>query len=238
MAFIFLGCLNLLGTVIMLFLPLIEPERNKKTDSQSSRSLMLGFAILCICMMLGGIAYRAVTVILPAYLELRNPALLDWISRLQWMPASRNVAATALSSSVFVVGMFGQFLGGFAAERFEPRRGYLIFHLLALPMALAMAYTTDVPLFMIAMGYILFLLGMQPIENTLVAKFTPDKLRHSAYGAKFILTFGVGAVAVHLVGWIKEAWSLPAVFVATAMVSLAIVLSILLLMRVTRKISI
>jgi len=94
--------------------------------------LMLGFAILCICMMLGGIAYRTVSVILPAYLELRDPELLDWISRLQWMPASRNVAATALSSSVFVVGMFGQFLGGVVAERFEPRRGYLIFHLIAI----------------------------------------------------------------------------------------------------------
>lgn len=237
-AFIFLGCLNLTGTVIMLLLPVIEPERNEKTESQGSMRLMLSFAVLCICMMLGGVAYRSVTVILPAYLELGNPALLDWISRLPWMPASRNVAATALSSSVFMVGMFGQFLGGVAAERFEPRRGYLVFHVLALPMALAMAYTTDVSLLLITMGYMLFLLGMQPIENTLVAKLTPDKVRDSAYGTKFILTFGVGAFAVYLVGWVKEVWSFPAVFVAMAIVSLTTVLSILLLMRVTRKISI
>ena len=105
-------------------------------------------------------------------------------------------------------------------------------------MALAVAYTTDVSLLLITMGYMLFLLGMQPIENTLVAKLTPDKVRHSAYGTKFILTFGVGAFAVYLVGWVKEAWSLPTVFVAMAIVSLATVLSILLLMRVTRKISI
>ncbi|MBW2205094.1 MAG: MFS transporter [Deltaproteobacteria bacterium] len=237
-AFIFLGCLNFIGTVIMFLLPVIEPARNEKTESQGSMRLMLSFAILCICMMLGGVAYRTVTVILPAYLELGNPALLDWISRLSWMPASRNVAATALSSSVFMVGMFGQFLGGVAGERFDPRRGYLVFHVLALPMALAMAYTTDVSLLLITMGYMLFLLGMQPIENTLVAKLTPDKVRDSAYGTKFILTFGVGAFAVYLVGWVKEAWSLPAVFVAMAIVSLATVLSILLLMRVTRKISI
>ena len=237
-AFIFLGCLNLTGTVIMLLLPVIEPARNEKTESQGSMRLMLSFAVLCICMMLGGVAYRSVTVILPAYLELGNPALLDWISRLPWMPASRNVAATALSSSVFMVGMFGQFLGGVAAERFEPRRGYLVFHVLALPMVLAMAYTTDVSLLLITMGYMLFLLGMQPIENTLVAKLTPDKVRDSAYGTKFILTFGVGAFAVYLVGWVKEVWSFPAVFVAMAIVSLATVLSILLLMRVTRKISI
>jgi len=183
-AFIFLGCLNFIGTVIMFLLPVIEPARNEKTESQGSMRLMLSFAILCICMMLGGVAYRTVTVILPAYLELGNPALLDWISRLSWMPASRNVAATALSSSVFMVGMFGQFLGGVAGERFDPRRGYLVFHVLALPMALAMAYTTDVSLLLITMGYMLFLLGMQPIENTLVAKLTPDKvrrLRHQIY---------------------------------------------------------
>jgi hypothetical protein len=77
---------------------------------------------------------------------------------------------------------------------------------------------------------------MQPIENTLVAYFTPDQLRHSAFGTKFVLTFGVGAVAVHLVGWIKEVWSLPAVFVALTGVSLSIVLSILTLIMVTRKV--
>ena len=81
----------------------------------------------------------------------------------------------------------------------------------------------------VIMGYMLFLFGMQPIENTLVASFTPDKVRHSAYGAKFVLTFGVGAIAVHLVGWIKQTWSLSAVFVAMGLVSVAIVLCISLL---------
>ena len=235
-AFIFLGCLNLAGTLIMLCLPVVEPEGTKKAGTSGEGSLILGFAVLCVCMMLGGIAYRAITVILPAYLELHNPVLLDWIGRVNWMPASRNVVASALSSAVFVVGMFGQFLGGFAAQRFEPRRAYLIFHLTAMPLVLAMAFTTDLSLLIAAMGYVLFLLGMQPIENTLVARFTPDRLRHSAYGTKFILTFGVGSVAVHLVGWIKGMWSLSAVFVAMTAVSLAIVISILVLIRTTRNI--
>jgi MFS family permease len=185
-------------------------------------------------MMLGGIAYRGATVILPAYFELRNQALFEYLSRLHWLPASKNVASTALTSLVFLVGIMGQYMGGRVAERFEPRRGYLFFHALALPMALIMAYTTDISLLLITMGYMLFLLGMQPIENTLVAFLTPDKLRHSAYGAKFILTFGVGALAVHMVGWVKSAWSLPAVFVAVAGVSLGTVFFILLLCYVTR----
>jgi MFS family permease len=187
-------------------------------------------------MMLGGIAYRGVTVILPTYFELRNEALFAWLNRLDFIPVSRNVAATGLASLVFTVGILGQYLGGHAAERFEPRKGYLLFHAVALPMALIMAYTKNLPLLLITMTYLLFLLGMQPIENTLVAYLTPDRLRHSGYGTKFILTFGVGALSVHLVGWIKKIWSLSAVFVSMAVVSLGIVLFILLLAAVTRTV--
>jgi len=232
--YLFLGALNLLGAALMFLLPLEEPQKKKKTDDHHSRRLVAGFAVLCLCMMLGGIAYRGATVILPSYFELRNSSLFEALSRFQWLYPSKNVAATSLTSLVFLVGILGQYAGGRAAERFNPRWGYLLFHLLALPMALIMAFATDLPLLIISMGYMLFLLGMQPIENTLVANLTPDKLRHSAYGTKFILTFGVGALAVHMVGWIKNTWSLPSVFVAMSGVSLLIVLSILLLASVTR----
>ena len=235
-AYLFLGILNLLGVLLMLLLPLNDPPMKQKTESHASKNLVLGFIFLYLCMMLNGIAYRGVTVILPSYFELKNHALFEVLSRLQWLPTSRTVAATALTSLVFVVGILGQYIGGLAAERFEPRRGYLVFHFLALPMALVMGYTTDFPLVLGTMGYMLFTLGMQPIENTLIAHLTPDKLRHSAYGIKFILTFGIGAIGVYLVGWIKQAWSLSAVFVFIAGISLGIVFFILLLTRVTRTI--
>jgi MFS family permease len=122
------------------------------------------------------------------------------------------------------------------AERFDPRKSYLTFHVVALPLALLMAYTTDVPLLLVTICYMFFLMGMQPSENSLVAYLTPDHLRNSAYGIKFILTFGVGAVAVYVVGWISTQRSLSAVFVAMVLVSLLIVLDILLLISKTEKI--
>jgi MFS family permease len=234
--YLFLGSLNLLGALLMFLLRTHEPEKKETGASRDSGRLVAGFVVLCLCMMLGGIAYRGATVILPSYFELRSQGLFEALSQLAWLLPSRNVAATALTSIALLIGMVGQYLGGVAAERFEPRRSYLFFHALAMPLALFLAYTTDLPLFLLSMGYLFFFLGMQPIENTLVAYLTPDKLRHSAYGAKFILTFGVGAVAVHMVRWIKGAWSLPAVFVVLSGVSLGIVLSILLLMGVTRRV--
>ena len=236
-AFLCLGFLNLAGVLVMGLLSIDEPPKKSATGTNDSRQLIRGFIVLCVCMMLGGVAYRGVTVILPSYFELKDPVLLDALSRLIWLPGSRNVAATVLSSLVFVIGMLGQYVGGIVAERSEPRKAYLLFNLIGLPMAFCIAYTADISMLIVIMGYMLFLLGMQPIENTLVARFTPDKVRHSAYGAKFVLTFGVGAVAVHLVGWIKQTWSLPAVFVAMGLVSVAIVLCISLLIVSTRSIS-
>ncbi len=86
---------------------------------------------------------------------------------------------------------------------------------LALPMALAV----NLPLVLATMAYSLFLMGMQPAENTPLAWLTPAKLRHSGFGVKFILTFGVGSLVVRMVGWIKHAWSLPAVYIAMTLIS-------------------
>ena len=235
-SYLFLGSFNLLGSLFMILMPLNEPRNKQKPESNASKSLAAGFIVLCVCMMLGGVVYRGVTVVLPSYFELRNHALFEWLNQLQWVPLSKNMAATALTSLVFGVGILGQYLGGRVGERFKILRGYLVFHLLAMLMALLMAYTTDLPLLLVSIFYLFFQLGMQPIENTLVAYLTPDKLRHSAYGTKFVLTFGIGAISVHMVGLIKRAWSFPAVFIAMAMISSGIVLFILLLTAVTRNI--
>jgi MFS family permease len=114
-------------------------------------------------------------------------------------------------------------------EKYEIRKSYLVFHALVIPPAFLLALVTDIPMVVLSIFYFFFLLGMQPVENTLVAALTPPRLRHSAYGLKFILTFGVGALAVHMVGGIESAWGIKWVFPALGLVSVGIVLSILIL---------
>ncbi len=72
------------------------------------------------------------------------------------------------------------------------------------------------------MVYFFFLLGTQAVENTLVANFTPRKFHHSAFGLKFVLTFGVGSLAVKLAGGIESIWGVASVYVALALISVAI----------------
>lgn len=236
-AYLVLGGLNLCGFVLMLSLPLPGTSRSTPAKAHKENSQWGIFGILLVAMMLGGVAYRGATVILPTYFELKNQALFQWLQTLSSGRFSPNLAATLATSMIFIAGMLGQYIGGRTAERVKPVHGYLTFHAITVPMAFLMAVTTDWRLLTVALVYFFFLLGMQPIENTLVANLTPKRLHSSAYGTKFVLTFGVGALAVKMVGRIQTGHGIEAVFPALGLIAVLVVATIvLLLVRMRRKI--
>jgi hypothetical protein len=70
----------------------------------------------------------------------------------------------------------------------------------------------------------------------LVARLTPPGLRHSAYGLKFILAFGVGSLGVKFAGWMQRAWGIEAVFVALGFLSIVIVfVAVMLIVQGSRS---
>jgi len=233
-AYLVLGALNLLGVGLMSILPPIGDHRSDKKESEKDNGLLGAFLILLVAMMLGGIVYRGATVILPAYFELKNQGIFQWLSLMAGVGLSKNLVATSVTSFIYIVGMMGQYTGGRVAERFDLRFCYLVFHALTIPTAALIAAAVDLPLVALAMIYFFFLLGMQPIENTLVAKFTPRKFHHSAFGSKFVLTFGVGALAVKMITVIETTFRIETVFYALAITSIVLVGVILMLIRKTR----
>ncbi|MEJ2657418.1 MAG: MFS transporter [Desulfobacterales bacterium] len=234
-AYIFLGVLNLLGVGLIAVLPRLETRRSDVKSSGDGNGILRAFLILLVAMMLGGIVYRGATVILPAYFELRNQAIFQWIHSVIGAGLSKNLVATAIVSFIYVIGIFGQYTGGRVAERFDLRYCYLTFHAITVPAALLMAVATNSPLVILAMIYFFFLLGMQPIENTLVAKFTPKRFHHSAYGSKFVLTFGVGALSVKMIKVIQTTFNIEAVFYALGLTSAVLVSVIVILIFQTRR---
>ena len=94
-----------------------------------------------------------------------------------------------------------------------------------------MVFAQDFFLMIMAGLYFFFLLGMQAIENTLVARLSPKRWHHSAYGLKFVFTFGVGALGVKMIQGIDSLWAIQTVFYALGTISVLIVISILFLIR-------
>jgi len=233
-AYLSLGLLNLLGVGLIVVLPRIEVHPSESKSSDDGNGLLTAFLILLVAMMLGGIVYRGATVILPAYFELKNQVIFQWLSSIAGGGLSKNLVATAFVSFIYIVGMLGQYAGGRSAERFDLRFCYLTFHAITIPAAFLMAFAVDLPLVFLALIYFFFLLGMQPIENTLVAKFTPKKFHHSAFGSKFVLTFGVGALSVKMIKIIETVFSLETVFYALGLTSIILVGVIVVLIYKTR----
>jgi MFS family permease len=231
-----LALLNFTGIFFLLRVRTEQCTRKTQQTSGSDGGSMSGFAVLLVCMMLGGIVYRGATVTLPALFELNGTGIVAALGRM--FPGSTieaNVVATLLTSALYLIGMLGQYTGGLAGERFDLRYSYLAFHLMTLPAAFVMGVLLDVPLVLVATVHSFFLLGMQPVENTLVARLTPPSLRSSAYGMKFVVTFGVGALAVQGIKMIEQSHGVEAVFPSLGFVSLALVMAIGVLIRVTPK---
>jgi MFS family permease len=235
-AYLFLAAMNLFGLLLMFLLPLSEAKKEREANSGGGNGLLGAFLILLVAMMLGGIAYRGSSVIIPAYFELKNLVIFQWFLSIMGEGLSKNFVAATVTSFIFLIGMLGQYTGGRVAEKYNPEFCYLVFHATTVPAAFLMAMAIDLPLIILATVYFFFLLGMQPIENTLVARLTPRRFHHSAYGAKFVLTFGVGALSVKMIKVIKTAFDIDTVFVALGMVSLAIVGVIGLLLIRTRNV--
>ncbi len=227
--------LNFLGASLMLLVPHHESNEKTRRLASGSSNRLKAFLILLIAMMLGGIVYRGATVITPAYFELKNQSVFQWISSMANGDLSANLVATCVTSAIFIVGMLGQYAGGQAAERFDTRYCYLVFHAVTISAALLISLLADIPLVITAMIFFFFLLGMQPAENTLVAMYTPRHLHHAAFGAKFLLTFGVGALAVKMVEFIEKTFYLEASFYALAAISFVLVTTILTLIYNTRE---
>ncbi len=172
-------------------------------------------------------------MVLPAYFELKNQGILQALSGLWGKDISPNLVATTITSLIYLVGILGQYAGGVVAERYEPRHSYLTFHAFSMVVVFLMAVSYDVPLVLLALIYFFFLFGTQPIENTLVARFAPKRLHHSAFGIKGVVTFGVGALAVKMVGGIQNTWRIEATFIALGIVSLVLLVTVVLLIQRT-----
>jgi len=144
---------------------------------------------------LGGLVYRINIVALPAYLEMKAGLLARYFHDMLSIPtmaATTTMAAATLTSLIYVAGIFGQVWGGKIADRHELKRLWFFFYAVTVPLALVLAFLSDQWLVVAAAVYVFFALGIQPVENSLIAVFTPPRWRSTGYGLGSILISGWG----------------------------------------------
>ncbi len=228
--YLIIGVFAVLWGICMALVPIDETLVRRQDMLQGSNSegkdRLKSFLILCVIVTLCGLAYRVNIVVLPAYLEFKAGFLGELIQRIGHLRSAglTTAAAATLTSFVYAIGILGQLAGGRQADRHDLRMLYFAFNAVSLPFVLLMAVAGGPWLVLAAAAYVFFALGIQPIENSLIAKFAPGGRQSTGFGITAVLNFGVGALAIYPVGWIKSLWGLGAVYFFSAqMIVLAMI---------------
>jgi FSR family fosmidomycin resistance protein-like MFS transporter len=177
--------------VVFLFLPIVVNRAEPAAAAARKEPTTLWsptFLMLCVTMLVAGLAYRATSVALPVLFD-------------EHVGFVGHGVATSMAYSLAIIMNYA---GGRLTERFDAPRVYWAFHALSLPPLIAAAWMTGLPLLVLMALYTACALGTQPAENSLLARLTPVGRRSVGFGVKFTLAFGVGALAVPVVAAILK----------------------------------
>lgn len=203
------------------------------TDTSNVRA----FAVLCISMCLAGFVYRGQTLLLPRHFERNVHFLYNFVSSFDFMKleGTKTLAATILISFVYMIGVIGQLIGGKVADSVDLRYAYFFIFLAMLPFLPMLYFFRDIPLFAVSLVFILLLIGMQPVENSLIAQFTPVRWRSTSYGVKFIITFGISSSVIYPIGFFQTRFSPEAPFLLFFLATLLLMVNNGVIIALTGK---
>ena len=125
-----------------------------------------------------------------------------------------------LVSLVTMTGTLGQLLGGIICDRLKKSEySYLLVFLFSTPLFFAIWLFKYWRLLAISLLFSPFFFAWQPIQNTLIAKYTTQEAHGLSYGVNFLLLMGVGSLAATLGGYITDNLGVASVFAVLGFIS-------------------
>ena len=224
-AFFLLGGLSILAGFFWIQLNSESPLEMMQSHGTEHGTPTMGWQrvllVICISAAIGGFIFNSMTVALPKVLG-------DRLSSLSYSATEIG----AIASAVYALAAFSQIVIGRAIDRHAIK-----------PIFLAVAAGQAVALFiainmegwaMVAASVAVMILvfGQIPINDTLVARYTPDRWRGRIYALKYVLTFTVSAAVVPGISWLYDAGDgFPAMFLGAAIAAAIITAAVMLLPR-------
>ncbi len=205
---------GVLFLVMVLRGVVVEVRGDRRPEPAASREdAVRAGLVLSVTMLCAGLIYQSTQPVLP---KLFAERLGD---------AGVAVAAGGVTVVYLLAGLT-QILAGHLADRLSPRRIYIFAALAQVPLLLGLAYASGYGLVAVAVLAVSFNMAGIPAENLLLSRYTPARWRGTAFGLKFVLSFGVSGLGVPLVSVIRGATGgFEALFlllaIAAAMVALA-----------------
>jgi MFS transporter, FSR family, fosmidomycin resistance protein len=168
----------------------VDRERDVKPEAPPSRGdAWRAFIVLSVTMLCAGLIFQATSTAMPKWFG----------ERMGGVVGDGTLGVGGLVTMVYLFGSISQLTGGWLCDRFPLKRVYVACLLVQVPLLVVAAALTGLPLLAVATAMV-FAGSLQiPAENLLLARYTPDRHRGLAFGAKFVLSFGASPLAVQMV---------------------------------------
>jgi MFS family permease len=148
--------------------------------------LVLGATVICT-----GLIYQSTAVALPKIIDERLGEIIGGV-----------FAIGGIVTLAYIGSSVTQVVGGELADRFPLKPIYVFAQLSQIP-AIYLAYRMQSPALV---GALILMVSLntfgQPAENSLLARYVPSDWQGRAFGVKFVLALGVGALGVSLVPFV------------------------------------
>ena len=170
-----------------------DREIDHNATEYPGRELLLVFGLLTVTMFLAGMIYYSTQTALPKLFALRHEGLAG----------SGTFGIGLLVAGVYAVAALMQLIGGGLADRYPLKYVYAGAIFIEIPLLVIAAESGGVVLLVVAMLMVSANAAALPAENMLLARYTPEHRHGLAFGAKFVLAFGAGPLAVLLVSFVQ-----------------------------------
>lgn len=147
------------------------------------------FWVLSATMLCTGLTYQATSYALPKVFEERIGDLFH----------GSLLGIGAMVTLVYTASAFAQIIGGELADRYSLKNVYVLAQWVQIPIIVGALMTVHPALVGLSALMVAMNVAGQPAENSLLARYTPGKWRGRAFGAKFVLTLGVGSLGAALI---------------------------------------
>jgi len=219
---LFFGLLSITVSILILKLPRVRVERNRKGVKTVDVIKTPGLLTLLMYNVAAGLYFKGVEFIFPTFVQVRFSAFFG-----------KEFIATVKGVAVFGIlaaGILGQWLGGKASDSFGSKKALIGASTgVSLSMSLLLLLISPQPILgvsLFALFYGLCFYAHQPALNSLAGLITPQGMRGTMFGVLFFSNFGLGSVSTFIAATFAKSSTESALFVLTMFSVSALFLSL------------
>ena len=185
----------------------------------AARDQLRLLAAIAVAAAAGGVIFNVTTIGLPKVFEERLPTVASSMTDIGgWVTA------------VLAVAGFSQIVVGYLIDRYPFKLVFFSVLAIEAPLHYLAATAIDWTMLGVALPLMLLVFGSIPIYDAIVARYVADAWRARVYAAKYVLSLGVSALAVPLIGWFHASpEGFAGLFETLAVLAMAVGLCALLL---------